>query len=304
MFRKIQGCGADVLGSIAISVLTLAISTSPSCAYQIPNTAICFCRAKRPWWSLLQWPLSIPLPSDFLRSCMMPTNSNIFARSFDQRHQNKILLRAIAWHSVSSLFFRQSPLPTATFCLWPTWCQLPGKELKCWAPCCISSSCSPVLLPVSNFITVFSVFCSFFMHLVLAVKCGLFSMFNIKSYIWKWFINEIRGWRPVEIGLQGPIILWKMPAMVGFASQRLSIIDSLIQILCSDCKQWPVSQLYTYTGAANSSLDRHTHLCSFVLVPSSFALTVFILFYFMQDRLHLSPSKLSMLSTTIGSHHH
>lgn len=204
-------------------------------------------------------------------------NSNIFARSFHQWHQNKILLRAIVWCSVPCLFFRQSPLPTATFCLSHICCHLPGKELKCWAPCCITPSCSPVL-PVSCFITVCSLFCSSLMHLVLAVKWGLFSMFSMKSYIWKWFINKITGWRPVEIGLRGLIILWKMPAMVGFASQRLSIIDSLIQILCSDCKQWPVSQLYTYTGAVSSGLDHHTSVTSFMSVPSSFALTVFASF--------------------------
>lgn len=120
-----------------------------------------------------------------------------------------------------------------------------------------------------------SVLCSSLMHLVLAVKCGLFSMFSIKSCIWKWFI-KITDRRPVEIGLQGPIILWKMSARVGFASQRLSIIDSLIQILCSDCKQWPMSRFYTV--AANSSLGHRAHLCSFTPASSSFALTVFVSF--------------------------
>lgn len=149
-----------------------------------------------------------------------------------------------------------------------------------------------------------SVFCSSFMHLVLAVKCGLFSMFSMKSYTWKWFIKQIRGSRPVEIGLQGPIILWKMPAMVDFASQRLSIIDSLIQILCSDCKQWPVSQLYTYTGGANSSLDCHTHLCSFMSVPSSFAFVVFVYFILHKTGDMSSLKKFSMQSTAIRSRHH
>lgn len=88
---------------------------------------------------------------------------------------------------VLCLFFRQSTLHRATFSLWHVWCQLPGKGLKCWTPCCTSFSCSPLLLPVSSFITVFAefFFCSSPMHLELAVKCGLFSMFSIKSCMWQ-----------------------------------------------------------------------------------------------------------------------
>lgn len=148
----------------------------------------------------------------------------------------KKLLRAIVCRFVTIF---QSPLPTAS--LW--WCWVPGKDLKCWASCCFSLSWSLILLPVSSCkIVFFSVFCFSLMHLVLAVKCGLFSMFSIKCYIWKWLISKIIGWRPVEIGLQGPIILWKMPAVVGFAFQDLSTVDSLIQILCSGYKKYILTE--------------------------------------------------------------
>lgn len=109
--------------------------------------------------------------------------------------------------------------------------------------------------------------CSPLMHLMLAVKHGLFSMFSIKCYIWKSFISKVIDCIPVEIGLRGPIILSKMPAIVGFAFQWLSTIDRLIQILCSDCKQWPVSQLYVYRGKTKSSLDHQTHFCYFISCP-------------------------------------
>ena len=229
---------------------------------------------------------------------MVPTNRNIFCKFFPPATPESDTTER-AWCSVPWLF--QSALPTATFCLWHIWCQLPGKDL-----CSLRHFIfmQPCIAPSFQFHHSFcSVFFSSLMHLVLAVKCVLFSMFSIKSYIWKWFINKITGWRPVEIGLQGPIILWKMPAMVGFASQRLSIIDSLIQMLCLDCKQWPVCQLCTCAGVANSSLDHHTHLSSFMSIPSSFTLTD-CLFYFMQERWYLFPKTFSVQSTAIRSHNH
>lgn len=205
---------------------------------------------------------------------MMPTNSSIFARSFHQPHQNKILLREIVWCSVPCLFFTQLLLPTATLRLWHLGVSCQGKNRSAGL-FAVFVSMQPHTAPSFQFHNSFcSVFCSL-MHLVLAVKCGLFSMFSIKSYIWEWFIKITDRW-PVEIGLQGPIILWKMSARVGFASRRLSIIDSLIQVLCSDCKQWAVSQFYTV--ATNSSLGHHAHLGSFMPASSSFALTVFVSF--------------------------
>lgn len=195
-------------------------------------------------------------------------------RSFHHQPWNKILLRANVWCSAPCLLFRQSPLPLSVFAYMVLAARKRTKVLGSFLNFVFMQPCAA---PSFHFHNSFcSVFCSSLLHLVLAVIWELFSMFSIKSYIWKWFINKITGWRPVEIGLWGPIILWKMPAMEGFASQRLSIIDSLIQILCSDCKQWPASQLYTYRGAANSDLHYDAHLCSFMSVPSSFALTVFV----------------------------
>lgn len=78
-----------------------------------------------------------PAPLWLSQILMMPTNSNSFAGSFHQQHQSKILQREIVWCSVPCLFPAQSLLPTATLCLWHLRCQLPGKELKCWASCCI-----------------------------------------------------------------------------------------------------------------------------------------------------------------------
>lgn len=152
------------------------------------------------------------------------------------------------------------------------------------------------------------VLCSSPMHLELVVKCGFSQCLASSHTCGKRFINKITGWSTVEIGLQGAIILWKMPTMVGFTSQRPSIIDSLILILCLYCKQWPASQLYTYTGAANSSFDLHTHLCSFMPVPSSYALRVFFpLFLLFYARKWISLPKnhpISMQSSTIRSHNH
>lgn len=165
----------------------------------------------------------------------------------------------------------------------------------------MQSHTAPCLQLLNSFFS--SMLYSPLMHLMLAVKRELFSMFSIKCYIWKSFISKVIDWRPVEIGLWGPIILWKMSAMVGFASQWLSTIDRLIQILCSDCKQWPVSQLYTYRGTTKSSLDRQTHLCSFMSCPLPLpSHSLFVLFC--ARKVTSLPKTLSVQCTAIRSHHH
>lgn len=91
---KVQGCNADASESITTTLPSLVLLDSPPCAYQIPNTMICFCIAKgpcaaQPGWSLLQRPeMSFTLLFNFTPIAMV---------SFHQCQQNKMLLRGIVW---------------------------------------------------------------------------------------------------------------------------------------------------------------------------------------------------------------
>lgn len=184
-------------------------------------------------------PLSIPLLSNVLILCLMQKNGNIYARSFHQQHQTKMLLRMIVQHSVPLLFQTVTVAYShfLSFVYMVSGARKRAKALNFLLYfIAIQFHTAPCLQQLNSFFFS-SMLCSPLMHLMLAVKHGLFSMFSIKCYIWKSFISKVIDWIPVEIGLRGPIILWKMPAIVGFAFQWLSTIDRLIQILCSDCKQ-------------------------------------------------------------------